>query len=116
MQSVSWFNADTLQIDILNLSFATQPIELYDTLSLAQADLPYPYRDTIITTFDEYELLFYNDEGCLELIYLSVQEKKVTTNLEDTELYDRPRLILRDGVVYILRDSEVYTFLGEKIK
>jgi hypothetical protein len=70
----------------------------------------------LVENFGEYELLLYNDEGCLELIYLSVQEKKVTTNLEDTELYDRPRLILRDGVVYILRDSEVYTLLGEKIK
>jgi hypothetical protein len=116
LQSVSWFNADTLQIDILNLSFATQPIELYDTLSLESAQLPYQYRDTLVENFGEYELLLYNDEGCLELIYLSVLEKKVTTNLEDTELYDRPRLILYDGVVYILRGSEVYTLLGEKIK
>jgi hypothetical protein len=116
LQSVSWLNADTLQIDILNLSFATQPIELYDTLSLESAQLPYQYRDTLVENFGEYELLLYNEGGCLELIYLSVLEKKVTTNLEDTELYDRPRLILYDGVVYILRGSEVYTLLGEKIK
>ena len=116
LQTASWLNADTLQVDILNVIFASQPIQLYDTLSLESAQLPYQYRDTLVEKVGEYELLLYNEGGCLELIYLSVLEKKVTTNLEDTELYDRPRLILYDGVVYILRGSEVYTLLGEKIK
>ena len=104
------------EVEITTITFI-EPEYLSDTLILAQGELPYIYRDTTIYSFGEYELEYYTEEGCLELaINLSVQEKKVTTNLEDTELYDRPRLILRDGVVYILRDSEVYTLLGEKIK
>jgi hypothetical protein len=114
LQTISWLNADTLQIDILTVSFATQPIELYDTLLLASAELPYEYRDTLLVTFGEYELLIYNHEGCLELIYLFVQEK-TPTGLDDTPIYDRPRLILRDGVVYVLRGSEVFTLLGERL-
>ena len=103
-------------VEITTITFI-EPEYLSDTLILAQGELPYIYRDTTIYSFGEYELEYYTEEGCLELaINLFVQEKKVATNLENTELYDRPRLILRDGVVYILRDSEVYTLLGEKIK
>ena len=116
LQTVSWLNADTLQIDVLNLYFATLPDEIYETILLEPSELPYQYRDTIITAFGEYELLFYNEEGCQELVYLSVVEKKTTTDVDNTSIYDRPQLILRDGVVYILRGSEVYTLLGEKIK
>ena len=114
LQTISWLNADTMQIDILSVSFATQPIELYDTLQLASTELPYLYRDTLLVTFGEYELLIYNDEGCLERIYLSVQEK-TPTSIDDTPIYDRPRLILRDGVVYVLRGTEVFTLLGERL-
>jgi hypothetical protein len=114
LQTISWLNADTMQIDILSVSFATQPEVLYDTLIVALSDLPYQYRDTLVTAFGEYELLLYNHDGCLEQIYLSVQEK-TPTSLDDTPIYDRPRLILRDGVVYVLRGSEVYTLLGERL-
>ena len=115
LQTVSWLNADTLQIDVLNLYFATLPDEIYETILLEPSELPYQYRDTIITTFGEYELLLYNEEGCQELVYLSVVEKKTTTDVDNTSIYDRPRLILRDGVVYILRGTETFTLLGERI-
>jgi hypothetical protein len=115
LQTVSWLNADTLQIDVLNLYFATLPDEIYETILLEPSELPYQYRDTIITTFGEYELLLYNEEGCQELVYLSVVEKKTTTDVDNTSIYDRPQLILRDGVVYILRGSEVYTLLGQSL-
>jgi hypothetical protein len=115
LQTASWLNADTLQIDVLNLYFATLPDEIYETLLLEPSELPYQYRDTIITNFGEYELLLYNDEGCQELVYLSVVEKKTTTDVDNTSIYDRPQLILRDGVVYILRGSEVYTLLGQSL-
>ena len=100
LQTASWLNADTLQIDVLNLYFATLPDEIYETLLLEPSELPYQYRDTIITTFGEYELLLYNEEGCQELVYLSVVEKKTTTDVDNTSIYDRPQLILRDGVEY----------------
>ena len=115
LQTVSWLNADTLQIDVLNLYFATLPDEIYETILLEPSELPYQYRDTIITAFGEYELLLYNEEGCQELVYLSVVEKKTTTDVDNTSIYDRPRLIMRGGVVYVLRGSEMFTLLGEKL-
>ena len=45
---------------------------------------------------------------------LSVQER-IITGVENTPLFDRPRLILRNGVVYILRGSEEYTLLGQPV-
>ena len=103
------------EVEITTITFI-EPEYLSDTLILAQSELPYIYRDTTIYSYGEYELEYYTAEGCLELaIYLSVLEKKVTTNLENTELYDRPRLILHDGVVYILRGSEVYTLFGQLV-
>jgi hypothetical protein len=114
LQSASWLNADTLQIDILNISFATLPDVRYDTLTLTQSELPYQYCDTSLAAFGDYELMLYNEEGCLEQVNLSVQER-IITGVDNTSLVDRPRLILRNGVVYILRGSETFTLLGEKI-
>ena len=114
LQSASWLNADTLQIDILNISFATLPDVRYDTLTLTQSELPYQYCDTSLAAFGDYELMLYNEEGCLEQVNLSVQER-IITGVDNTSLFDRPRLILRNGVVYILRGSETFTLLGEKI-
>jgi hypothetical protein len=114
LQSVSWLNADTLQIDILNISFAMLPDVRYDTLTLTQSELPYQYCDTSLAAFGDYELMLYNEEGCLEQVNLSVQER-IITGVDNTSLVDRPRLILRNGVVYILRGSETFTLLGEKI-
>ena len=114
LQSASWLNADTLQIDILNISFATLPDVRYDTLTLTQSELPYQYCDTSLAAFGDYELMLYNEEGCLEQVNLSVQER-IIAGVDNTSLIDRPRLILRNGVVYILRGSETFTLLGEKI-
>ena len=110
------------EIEISTITFI-EPEYRSDTLILAKIELPYIYhdtmvdRDTEISDFGEYELEYYTEGGCLEsVVYLSVQEKSTPTNIDDVTLFDRPRLILRDGVVYILRGSEVYTLLGEKIK
>ena len=103
------------EIEITTITFI-EPEYLSDTLILAQSELPYIYRDTTIYSYGEYELEYYTAGGCLELaIHLFVQEKKVPTHLDNTELYDRPRLILHDGVVYILRGSEVYTLFGQLV-
>ena len=114
LQSASWLNADTLQIDVLSISFAALPDVRYDTLTLTQSELPYQYCDTSLAAFGDYELMLYNEEGCLEQVNLSVQER-IITGVDNTSLIDRPRLILRNGVVYILRGSETFTLLGEKI-
>lgn len=127
------YNADTIIYDTLQNSTYHYTIEItslnfivpeyqYDTLILTRNELPYQYLDTTISIdttildFDDYELAYYSQEGCLELmIYLSVQEKSTPTSLDNNLLFDRPRLILRDGVVYILRGSETFTLLGEQL-
>ena len=114
LQSASWLNADTLQIDVLSISFAALPDVRYDTLTLTQSELPYQYCDTSLAAFGDYELMLYNEEGCLEQVYLSVQER-IIAGVDNTPLFDRPRLILRNGVVYILRGSEEYTLLGQPV-
>ena len=103
------------EIEITTITFIETEY-LYETLALTQSELPYLYRDTTISVFGEYELEYSTTGGCLELvIYLSVQEKKIPTSVDNTPLFDRPRLILRDGVVYILRGTETFTLLGERI-
>ena len=112
----SWVNEDTLQINSINIYFASIPEQVYDTLLLTADELPYIYREQQIPAFGDYEFLLYNDDGCQEQVYLSVVENKNTTNLDDIPLYDRPQLIMYDGVVYVLRGTEIYTILGEKLQ
>ena len=112
----SLVNEDTLQINSINIYFASIPEQVYDTLLLTADELPYVYREQQIPAFGDYEFLLYNDDGCQEQVYLSVVENKNTTNLDDIPLYDRPQLIMYDGVVYVLHGTEIYTILGEKLQ
>ena len=106
---------DYQEIEVTTIIFIA-PEEIYDTLRLESTQLPYEYREQTIANFGDYEFRLYNEDGCIEVVYLSVQEeKKTTTSLDNNPLFDRPRLILRDGVVYILRGSEVFTVLGQPV-
>ena len=99
----------------MNIYFAAVPEQVFDTISLAQEELPYAYRDTLIADFGDYELWLYNEEGCLDQVFLHVR-CKTPSALENPDIYDRPRLIMRDGVVYVLRAAEIFTILGEKLQ
>ena len=110
----SWPNEDLFQVDVINLLFASLPEQVYDTLVISRAELPYLYREQPIDAFGAYEFMLANDQGCVEQVLLWVEEL-VSTALNDTPLYDRPRLIMRGGVVYVLRGSEMFTLLGEKL-
>ena len=106
---------DVCEIEITTVTF-TEPEQIYETLWLSQSDLPYQYRQQkIIYEFGEYEWLLYNEEGCLEQVFLSVKNKGITTQLDNNNLYDRPRIVLLHGVVYIQRGTERFTLLGEKL-
>ena len=110
----SWPNEDLFQVDVINLLFASLPEQVYDTLVISRAELPYLYREQPIDAFGAYEFMLANDQGCVEQVLLWVEEL-VSTALNNTPLYDRPRLIMRGGVVYVLRGSEMFTLLGEKL-
>lgn len=106
---------DVCEIEITTVTF-TEPEQIYDTLWLSQSDLPYQYRQQkTIYEFGEYEWLLYNEEECLEQVFLSVKDKGITTQLDNNNLYDRPRIVLLHGVVYIQRGTERFTLLGEKL-
>jgi hypothetical protein len=107
---------DVCEIEITTVTF-TEPEKIYETLWLSQTELPYQYRQQkTIYDFGEYEWLLYNEEGCLEQIFLSVKEKGTTTQLDNSYFYDdSPRIVLLNGVVYIQRGSERFTLLGEKL-
>ena len=106
---------DVCEIEITTVTF-TEPEQIYETLWLSQSDLPYQYRQQkTIYDFGDYEWMLYNEEGCLEQIFLSVKDKGITTQLDNNNLYDRPRIVLLHGVVYIQRGTERFTLLGEKL-
>jgi hypothetical protein len=106
---------DVCEIEITTVTF-TEPEQIYETLWLSQSDLPYQYRQQkTIYEFGEYEWLLYNEEGCLEQVFLSVKDKGITTQLDNNNLYHRPRIVLLHGVVYIQRGTERFTLLGEKL-
>lgn len=102
------------EIEVTTVTF-TAPEEVYESICIEQSQLPYVYCGQTIERFGEYEFKLRNAEGCYEIIYLSVIQKNTPTSLDNPSFLDTPRLILRDGVVYILRGSERFTVLGERI-
>ena len=105
---------DCYEIEVTTITF-TEPEEVYESIYIEQSQLPYTYRGQMIDNFGEYEFLLPNAEGCLEIIHLSVIQKDIPASLDNPSVSNRPRLILRDGVVYILRGSGKYTLLGQSM-
>ena len=111
-----WLNDDTWQITTLNLAF-TAPTMEYDTIWLSSVELLEGYyyepADTMVYAAGEYfyEILTYND--CTRHLTLTVNEK-IPSVLDNIPVSNRPRLIMRDGMVYILYGEECFTILGVK--
>ena len=110
-----WSGADTLMINTIRVSFALVPDQVYDTVAITPAELPYYYYEQLVPDFGDYEFMLYNEYGCLEQVFLHVL-RTTTTDMPEQPLVDRPRLFMRDGIVYILRGSELFTLLGEKVE
>ena len=112
-----WLNDDTWQITTLNLAF-TAPTMEYDTIWLSSVELLEGYyyepADTMVYAAGEYfyEILTYND--CTRHLTLTVNEK-IPSVLDNIPVSNRPRLIMRDGMVYILYGEECFTILGVKL-
>jgi len=52
-------------------------------------------------------------DECTRHITLTVIED-TTSAVENTVVEEQPQLILEDGLVYVLKDGEKYTLLGER--
>ena len=105
---------DYYEIEVTTITF-TEPENVYESIYIEQSQLPYIYREQTIDSFGEYVFTLSNIEECSEIIHLSVIQKSTPTSLDNPSVGNRPQLILRDGVVYVLRGSEMFTVLGEKI-
>ena len=90
----------------------------YDTVVVMTEELLAGYyyapADTTIYAAGDYfcEIRTYND--CTRYLALTVNEE-VTSAVDNLPHTEHPRLIMRDGVVYILRGKERYTILGERL-
>ena len=113
----TWLNDDTWQFTTLDLAFAVPEME-YDTIweSTEQLLKGYYYEpaDTMVYAAGEYfyEILEY--DNCTRHITLTVNAN-ASTILENISNSNRPQLIMRDGMVYILYGEEYFTILGMKL-
>ena len=113
----NWLNTDTWQITTINVAF-TEPEMEYDTVVVMTEELLAGYyyapADTTIYAAGDYfcEILTYND--CTRHLTLTVNEE-LTSAVDNLPCTEQPRLIMRNGVVYIIRGKECFTILGMKI-
>ena len=107
---------DTYLITSVLLTFTAPEME-YDTVLVKTDDLLAGYyyepADTTVYAAGDYfyEILIYND--CTRHLTLTVNEE-VMSAVDNLPHAERPRLIMRNGVVYILRGKDRFTLLGEK--
>ena len=112
----NWLNMDTWQITTIDIAFTTPDME-YDTIVVKTEELLAGYyyepADTMVYAAGDYfyEILTYND--CTRHLTLTVNEE-LTSAVDNLPCTDQPRLIMRNGVVYILRGKDRFTLLGEK--
>ena len=112
----NWLNMDTWQITTIDIAFTTPDME-YDTIVVKTEELLAGYyyepADTMVYAAGDYfyEILTYND--CTRYLTLTVNEE-LTSAVDDLPCTEQPRLIMRNGVVYILRGKDRFTLLGEK--
>ena len=101
----------------VSLSFTAPEME-YDTVVVDSDQLLRGYyyapADTLVYAVGDYvfEVLQYDE--CTRVITLTVKTT-VVTSVDNIPTSNNTKLILRDGIIYILRDEQQYTLLGEKL-
>lgn len=112
-----WLDADTYSETTTHVWFAEPEME-YDTVTVTTADLQAGYyyvaADTYIYQAGTYTYVVEKADECTRHITLTVIED-TTSAVENTVVEEQLQLILEDGVVYVLKDGEKYTLLGERL-
>ena len=112
-----WLDADTYSETTTHVWFAEPEME-YDTVTVKTADLQAGYYyaavDTYIYQAGTYSYVVEKADECTRHITLTVIED-TTSAVENTMVEEQLQLILEDGVVYVLKDGEKYTLLGERL-
>lgn len=114
----AWVNQDTLLISTINLTFDAPMME-YDTVFVTAGELSggyyYELADEYIYSSGEYNYEIVADGECTRKISLMVV-RNITTEIDDSEVVEvKSKLIMIDGVIYILHNGEYYTLMGEKV-
>ena len=113
----NWLNMDTWQITTIDIAFTTPDME-YDTIVVKTEELLAGYyyepADTMVYAAGDYfyKILTYND--CTRHLTLTVNEE-LTSAVDNLPCTEQPRLIMRNGIVYIVRGKDCFTILGMKI-
>jgi hypothetical protein len=111
-----WLDADSYQMTTTHVWFAEPEME-YDTVVVKTADLQagyyYAAADAYIYQAGTYTYVVVKADECTRHITLTVIEDTLSSVDHITE-EQQPQLILEDGVVYVLKDGEKYTLLGER--
>ena len=112
-----WLDADAYSETTTHVWFAEPEME-YDTVTVKTADLQAGYyyvaADTYIYHAGIYSYVVEKADECTRHITLTVIED-TTSAVENTVVEEQLQLILEDGVVYVLKDGEKYTLLGERL-
>jgi hypothetical protein len=117
LQNSEKIDDDTWKLTVLNLAFDAPEME-YDTVIVVPSQLVAGYyyapTDTLVYAAGDYvfEILQYDE--CTRMITLTVKTT-VATSVDNIPTSNKAKLILRDGMIYILRDEQRYTLLGEKL-
>ncbi len=56
------------------------------------------------------------NEGRFALLIRLAKTPQIVTNLDETYDADKPRKIIRDGILYIIRDDKMYNALGAEVR
>ena len=117
-----WLDADTHLTQYITVGFALPEVE-YDTLLLTTSQLEegyyYATADTLLHAAGTYllEIVAYNE--CTRLVELYVEEQEeiltqlITTPIDATA---QPKMVMKEGRVYLIIGDKKYTVLGEEIK
>lgn len=113
----AWAGDDTWQVSVLRVSF-DDPVVEHDTLKVPSVQLIAGYyyepADTTIYAAGVYYFEVVAYDTCTRNIELTVYEDCATA-VDGVLIDERPRLVMRDGRVVVIRDKECYTLLGERV-
>ena len=113
----AWLNQDTFLITTINLTFDA-PIMEYDTVFVTDVELQdgyyYELADAYVYSEGDSEYEITADNECTRIITLTVIKSKPTA-VENNVVVTKPKLIMIDGVIYILHNEEYYTLMAEKV-
>ena len=93
---------------------------LFRSLTTSQLEEGYYYAtaDTLLHAAGTYllEIVAYNE--CTRLVELYVEEQEIPTQLITTPINatDQPKMVMKEGRVYLIIGDKKYTVLGEEIK